>query len=497
MNENVIELRDICKSFYGVQVLKNINLDLKAGEALCIAGENGSGKSTMIKIISGAYTYDYGMLKINGKEYEAITPSQSIAEGIQVIYQSFSLFPNMTVAENIGLAYHLLQNKKMFNRKKSWEIAKESLKKIGVELDLDRLVEDIPVAQKQIVAIARAITQDAKVIIMDEPTTALTQREINRLYEIINKLKASGVSIIFVSHKLDEIFAVCDRVYVIRNGEEVANFPVDQFERGKLSYYMTGSEIFEEPFVPESIGEESIFEVKNLSCKEYFKDISFSINSGEILCITGRLGSGRTELAKALFGVLPITNGSVILNGKPIEVNSVSDAIKNNVAYIPDDRLSEGIFLGASIKDNLVAVIMDKLKNKLGLIDEKKKEKPAAEWKEKLAIQAGLNDPGKSLSGGNQQRVVLAKWLASTPDVFVLNCPTVGVDVKSKSEIHNLIREMAGQGIAMLLISDDIGEILKNSNRVLVMNEGRISFEAETKDLDYDSLSEKITEVII
>jgi len=420
MNENVIELRDICKSFYGNQVLKNINLDLKAGEALCIAGENGSGKSTMIKIISGAYTYDYGMLKINGKEYEAITPSQSIAEGIQVIYQSFSLFPNMTVADNIGLAHHLLQNKKMFNRKKSREIANESLKKIGVELDLDRLIEDIPVAQKQIVAIARAITQDAKVIIMDEPTTALTQREINRLYEIINKLKASGVSIIFVSHKLDEIFAVCDRVYVIRNGEEVANFPVDQFERGKLSYYMTGSEIFEEPFVPESIGEESIFEVKDLACKEYFKDISFSIKCGEILCITGRLGSGRTELAKALFGVLPITNGSVILNGNPIEVNSVSDAIKNNIAYIPDDRLSEGIFLGASIKDNLVAVIMDKLKNKLGLMNEKKKEKPAAEWKEKLAIQARLNDPGKSLSGGNQQRVVLAKWLASTPDVFVL-----------------------------------------------------------------------------
>jgi len=496
MNENVIELRDICKSFYGVQVLKNINLDLKAGEALCIAGENGSGKSTMIKIISGAYTYDYGMLKINGKEYEAITPSQSIAEGIQVIYQSFSLFPNMTVAENIGLAYHLLQNKKMFNRKKSREIANESLKKIGVELDLDRLIEDIPVAQKQIVAIARAIMQEAKVIIMDEPTTALTQREINRLYEIINKLKASGVSIIFVSHKLDEIFAVCDRVYVIRNGEEVANFPVDQFERGKLSYYMTGSEIFEEPFVPESIGEESIYEVKDLACKEYFKDISFSIKSGEILCITGRLGSGRTELAKALFGVLPITNGSVFLDGNQIEVHSVSDAIENNVAYIPDDRLAEGIFLGASIKDNLVAVIMDKLKNKLGLMNEKNKDKPATEWKDKLAIQARLNDPGKSLSGGNQQRVVLAKWLASTPDVFVLNCPTVGVDVKSKSEIHNLIREMAGQGIAMLLISDDIGEILNNSNRVLVMNEGRISFETETKDLDYDSLSEKITEVI-
>ena len=277
MTENVIELRDICKSFYGNQVLKNINLDLKAGEALCIAGENGSGKSTMIKIISGAYTYDYGMLRINGKEYPTITPNQSIAEGIQVIYQDFSLFPNLSVAENIGLSYHLLEDKKAYNRKKSREIARESLQRIGVDLDLDRLVEDIPVSQKQIVAIARAIMQDAKVIIMDEPTTALTQKEINRLFEIINKLKADGVSVIFVSHKLDEMFEVSDRIFVIRNGKEVANIPVEEFERGKLSYYMTGKEIFEEPFEPEAVSEDSIFEVVGLSCGEYFQDVSFSI----------------------------------------------------------------------------------------------------------------------------------------------------------------------------------------------------------------------------
>jgi simple sugar transport system ATP-binding protein len=496
MENNVIELRDICKSFYGVQVLNNINLDLKVGEALCIAGENGSGKSTMIKIISGAYDYDYGMLKINGKEYPSISPSQSIAEGIQVIYQDFSLFPNLTVAENIGLSYHLLENKKTYNARSSREIARESLKRIGVELDLDRFVEDIPVAQKQIVAIARAIMQDAKVIIMDEPTTALTQNEIYRLYDIINNLKASGVSIIFVSHKLDEIFAVCDRVYVIRNGKEVANYPVEQFERGKLSYYMTGAEIYEEAFVPEELSEEPVFEVNGYSNKNNFKDISFKIHHGEILCITGRLGSGRGELAKTLFGVSPATKGEMFIHGKPVRVRNISEAIKNKMAYIPDDRLSEGIFLRASIKDNLVAVILDNLKNKLGLVNEKGKAKPAAEWQEKLAIKATLGAPGQSLSGGNQQRVVLGKWLASDPEVLILNCPTVGVDVKSKSEIHNLIRDMAAQDIAILLISDDIGEILNNSNRVIVMNEGKISFEAETKNLDYDSLSEKITEIL-
>jgi simple sugar transport system ATP-binding protein len=495
MNNNVIELRDICKSFYGVQVLKNINLAVKPGEALCIAGENGSGKSTMIKIISGAFSYDYGVVTINGKEFKSITPSQSMSEGVQVIYQDFSLFPNLTVAENIGLSYHRQEKKASFNLRKCKEVARKSLEKVGVELDLDALVEKLPVAQKQIVAIARAIMQNAKVIIMDEPTTTLTQKEIERLYEIIRNLKKSGVAVIFVSHKLDEIFAVCDRIFVIRNGEEVANFTVNEFEREKLTFYMTGSHIKEEIFAPKDIGEE-IFAVKNLGHKDHFKDITFSIKKGEILCITGRLGSGRTELAETLFGVTPSTEGEVYLKGKRIRIGNVKEAIDNKIAYIPEDRLSEGLFLKATIQDNLVAVILESLKNKLGLTGRKDKEASANHWLNKLSIKATLNDAAHSLSGGNQQRVVLAKWMASNPDLLILNCPTVGVDVKSKSEIHMLVKEMVNNGIAVLLISDDIGEILHNSNRVLVMNGGRITFEALTKDLNYDSLSKKITESV-
>ena len=491
--DNVIELRNICKSFYGIQVLKNINIDVRSGEALCIAGENGSGKSTMIKIISGAFSFDCGTIKINGKEYKSITPSQSMSEGIQVIYQDFSLFPNLSVAENIGLSYHMLEKKKGFNLKMSKDIARRSLSKIDVEMDLEMLVEDLSVAEKQIVAIARAIMQDAKLIIMDEPTTTLTQKEIAKLYEIIISLKKAGVAIIFVSHKLDEIFAVCDRIFVIRNGEEVANFSVDEFERDKLPFYMTGSHITEEKFIPTEIGR-NIFEVNNLSCKEYFSDISFKVRHGEIVSITGRLGSGRTEMAKALFGVLPITGGDIFLKGNKIRVNNVSAAIKNRIGYIPDDRLSEGLFLESAISENLVAVIVQRLKNKIGILNLKSKTKASKVWLEKLAIKATLNDAAKSLSGGNQQRVVLAKWMASHPELLVLNCPTVGVDVKSKSEIHAMIKEMVKQGMAVLLISDDIGEILNNSNRVLVMNGGRITFEADTKDLTYNSLSEKITE---
>jgi len=496
MENNVIELRDVCKSFHGVQVLKNINLDLKAGEVLCIAGENGSGKSTIIKVISGAYTYDFGSVRINGKEYKTLTPNQSINEGIQVIYQNFSLFPNLSIAENIGLSYHLLEGKKAFDLKKCKEIAKQSLARIDVDLDLDKLVEEIPVAQKQIVAIARALMQDAKVIIMDEPTTALTQKEIERLYEIINNLKSSGISVIFVSHKLDEIFAVCDRIYVIRNGEEVANEPIERFQRENLSFYMTGRKIFERPFIPNEAGKKPVFEVKDLSYKEFFKNVSFSIQKGEILCITGRLGSGRTELAKSLFGVFPATSGTVFLNGKEIQIRNVTEATRNNIAYIPDDRLSEGIFLGSSLKDNLVAVIVKKISDRFGFISETRKETVATKWHKKLAITGTISDLGQSLSGGNQQRVVIAKWLASDPDLLVLNCPTVGVDVKSKSEIHCLIRDMASEGIAVLLISDDIGEILNNSNRVIVMNDGRISFEEETSRLNYEILREKITETL-
>lgn len=490
---NVIELKNIFKSFYGVQVLKGINMQIKPGEALCIAGENGSGKSTMIKIISGVHPYESGEVIINGNAYKSITPSQSISEGVQVIYQDFSLFPNLSVAENIGLSYHLQQQKKGFNKQLCKEIAKQSLSKIGIEMNLDMLVENLTVAQKQIVAIARAIMQEAKLIIMDEPTTTLTAIEIERLYEIINSLKESGVAVIFVSHKLDEIFAVCDRVFVIRNGEVVADYPVDEFEQDKLTYYMTGSNIVDEKQVPVSTEGEYIFEVKNLACANYYKNVSFGIRRGEVLCLTGRLGSGRLELAKSLFGALPVTDGEIFLNGKKISVRNITEAVANGIAYIPEDRLTEGIFLEASIRDNLSAVILKRLKNKFGIVRDKEKEKLSVDWIKKLSIKTKAGDPGHSLSGGNQQKVVLAKWMASNPALFVFNCPTVGVDVKSKAEIHNLIRTLASEGVAVLIVSDDIGEILYNSNRVLVINDGEITFEADTQELDYDGLSKKIT----
>jgi len=493
MNENIIELRGLCKSFYGVQVLKNINMHIKVGEALCIAGENGSGKSTIIKTISGVHPFESGEVVINGNVYKSLTPSQSIDEGIQVIYQDFALFPNLTVAENIGLSYHLQQKKKGFDKKKCAEIAKKSLEKIGVQMNLETPVENLTVAQKQIVAIARAIMQEAKLIIMDEPTTTLTKIEIENLYKIINGLKSSGIAIIFVSHKLDEIFAVCDRVFVIRNGEVAADYPVDEFEQEKLTYYMTGTNILEETLAPVESDSEYVFEVKNLACRDFFKNISFGVRKGEILCLTGRLGSGRLELAKSLFGALPTTGGEIFLNGEKILVRNISEAIGNGIAYVPEDRLSEGVFLETTIRDNLCAVILKRLRNKFGILKDSEKEKLSKDWIDKLSIKGKSADLAHSLSGGNQQRVVLAKWMASNPSVFVFNCPTVGVDVKSKFEIHTLIKEMVNQGVAIIIVSDDIGEILYNTHRVLVMNDGEITFEADARDLSYDQLSQVIT----
>lgn len=496
MNNNIIEAKNIFKSFYGNQVLKNVNLNLQSGEALCIAGSNGSGKSTLIKIISGAYSFDAGNLKINDKVFESITPNQSMAEGIQVIYQDFSVFPNLTVAENIGLSHHLLEGKKKFDLKESREIARQSLHKIGIEMDPDAIVGDLPVSKKQIVAIARAITLDAKVIIMDEPTTALTQNEIEKLYEIINALKANGVGIIFVSHKFDEIFKVCDRIMVIRNGLEVANAHVSKFEKSKLAYYMTGEELELESFTYNSKGEECIFKVSRLCCESSFSEVSFHVEKGEILCITGRLGSGRAELAKTLFGVKPATGGTILLNGKEIQVRSVQEALKNGIAYIPDDRLSEGLFLGATIKDNVVSAVTGRLTNRIGLKNKKKITETGKLWKDKFQIKCALDDPASSLSGGNQQRVVLAKWIASNPKLLILNCPTVGVDVKSKKDIHQVVRELSAEGIGVVMISDDIDEILYNSNRVLVMNNGRITHECKTSEMTYDELSEMLTESV-
>lgn len=489
----VLELKGINKSFTGHRVLNNIDLSIFPGEVVCLAGENGCGKSTLIKIISGVYDADSGSVSLGGVHFPRLNPVISIKQGVQVIYQDFSVFPNLSVAENISLGMQLVDGNRIMNWKQAHEQAKQALDTIGIEMDLDEEVSRLSVAQKQVVAISRAILQDAKLIIMDEPTTALTNREIQRLYEIIRGLSAKGIAVMFVSHKLDEIFAVCDRIVVIRNGVKVADEVVEYFKREDLPFYMTGERIAEEPFVYHEQSETPTLEVKDLSQKGAFRNINFSLYPGEILGITGQLGSGRTELAKVLFGIGKTDSGQIVIHGKEQQFRNIRDAKKARIAYVPEDRLSEGLFMLRSLKDNFSAATIDRMRKFGFLVDSRKVTEEALRRIEELHINATDTDVlANTFSGGNQQRIVIGKWLATAPEILILNGPTVGVDIKSKSEIHSILRKLASQGMCILLISDDVGELMSTTNRVLVMNSGQIIYESSTCETSEDILNQKI-----
>ena len=495
MNTPILELKGINKSFTGHRVLHDIDLKIYPGEVLCLVGENGCGKSTLIKIISGVYAPDSGSVSLNGTLFPKLTPVISIKQGVQVIYQDFSVFPNLSVAENISLGMQLVEGNKLMHWRQARTMAQQALDTIGISLDLDAEVGGLSVSQKQIVAISRAILQNARLIIMDEPTTALTNKEIERLYEIIRGLSARGISVVFVSHKLDEVFAVCDRITVIRNGEIVADEYADKFEKENLVYYMTGERIAEEPFRYTGASQTPLLQVEKLCQKGAFEDISFSVFPGEILGITGQLGSGRTELAKALFGIGKTTGGKILVRGKEQHFRNIPDAKKAKIAYVPEDRLSEGLFMQRSLKDNFSAATIDQKKKKNGLVDFKKVTEEAVNRIRELNINALSPDVlASTFSGGNQQRIVIGKWLATEPEILILNGPTVGVDIKSKSEIHRILKELAMKGMCIVLISDDVGELLSTTNRILVMNGGRIIFESQTSETSAEVLNRKILE---
>lgn len=495
MSAYFLEARNIYKSFGGIQALKNVTLKIRQGETLCLAGENGCGKSTLIKIISGAYRLDAGEIYIAGTNYAHITPLQSTSAGIQVIYQDFSLFHNLTVAENIAMAYNLSsQRKGLFNKKKNRELAQKILQETGVAVNPDAIVDDLPIAQRQIVAICRALVQDARLIIMDEPTTALTHREVERLFSIIQDLKAKGISLIFVSHKLDEVMHVADRVMIMRNGENVIDGPITTFDPSKITYYMTGRNIEVLPFDNPISPQQPILSCKSLTSRSnHFRNISFELYKGEVLGITGLLGSGREALAEALFGLHRCASGSLTLNGKILRLNSAIEAVAEGIGYIPEDRATKGLYLKGSIAENIFSSIMFK-NTRAGFLRMNQLRKIAQSESENMSIKCeSIHAPANSLSGGNQQRVVIAKWLALNPKLLILNCPTVGVDVGSKAEIHALARRFAAQGIGMIIISDDLPEILASCNRVLVMNHGEITGNYNTSEITEVELSRHLS----
>ncbi|KMJ57645.1 lipase [Bacillus sp. LL01] len=492
MSEKIVSVKGIHKSFGGVHALKGVDLEIKKGEVHCLAGENGCGKSTVIKVISGVHRPDSGEIEINGKKYNSMTPSEAIKQGIQIIYQDFSVFPNLTVVENLAFNKVLANKRKFVNKKEFRRIAEEAVSKINFDIDLDALVETLPVADKQLIAISRALLDNAKFIVMDEPTTALTKKEVKRLFEIINKLKKEGVTILFVSHKLEEVFEICDSVTIFRNGRNVISCPVSEMDEEKFSYHMTGRyfEAYKAP-ATRTLGE-TILETKQLSAKG-FSDVSFQLRKGEILGISGQLGSGRTELSLALFGLLRPLEGEILIENKNVVIPNPSKAQELGIALVPEDRLTEGLFLPQSIKNNIVVTRLDQLSNKLGLVNNDSVDEESKKWVRDIGVATKDDEfPVSTLSGGNQQKVLLARWIASEPKVLILNGPTVGVDIGAKHDIHNLLRELAGKGMGIIIQSDDVTELLSTCDRVLVMQKGHITAEVKEDDLNASTLANYI-----
>lgn len=494
--EPILSASNISKSFIGVRALNNIDITINAGEIHCLAGENGCGKSTLVKCISGVYTPDEGTIQIEGQTCGSMTPIEAMNHGIQVIYQDLSLFQHMTVAENIAISKLKFENTKIINWKTIKAIAKEQLDKIGVTMDLDETVGEISMANKQMVAICRALAQNAKILFMDEPTTALTKTEVSHLMKVMLELKKKGLAIVFISHKLDEVFEVADKITIFRNGNKIGDFNSSDLDEKSLSYYMTGREI-EYPRYHRTYKDNTpILSVEHLTRKGQYEDMSLTVRPGDIIGLTGLLGSGRTELAMSLFGLNKTQAGVIKVNGKEVDINSPMVAKKYGIALLPEDRSREGLFIERKIKENISAPIIDTICKK-GIVNRKKENEIAEKYVEELKVRTpSIETVVGTLSGGNQQKVVISKWIATSPKVFIMDTPTVGMDIGSKAEIYEQIHKFADEGMAIILISDEIQEVMANCNRVLVMAHGKCVVELSEEDLMQEGADKHLAEII-
>ncbi|RGE20751.1 sugar ABC transporter ATP-binding protein [Leucobacter sp. wl10] len=472
----VLEVRGVRKTFGGVVALDDVGITLRPGVVHCLAGENGCGKSTLIKIVSGVEPADTGEILIDGEPVSRMTPTAALRAGIQVIYQDFSLFPNLTVAENIVLPAAIAARSKLYRAKRLRPAAERIVQELGLSLDLDEEVGKLSVADRQLTAICRALVQEARVIFMDEPTTALTHSEVERLFELVRRLQGRGVALVFVSHKLEEVLSVSQEVTVLRSGRLVAHGPVEEFDVRSLTEAMTGREVDDSRIVVEvDPGAGPLLRVESLTLPGAFTDVSFDLRAGEVLGLTGLLGSGRGEIAEALFGVLKPESGTVELGGVRVRPGSIRSSIAAGFGYVPEDRLTQGLFLDKPISDNIIASSLGEHARGRLFLSPRRTAETISRLFDRLRIKApSVAAPVRSLSGGNAQRVVLAKWLATEPRVLILNGPTVGVDVGSKEEILQILREAATAGMGVVMISDDVPELVSICRRVLIVRRGEI-----------------------
>lgn len=472
----LISLDSVTKSFAGVQALRGVSLELAAGEVHALVGENGAGKSTLIKIITGAHRADAGTFHIQGQLIEHNDPVQSRMLGIAAIYQQPALFPDLTVAENIAFGHERGGAWRRIRWRNRHTQAREYLDRIGAEIDPDTIISQLTMPQQQLVEIARALAADAKVLIMDEPTASLADREVEHLLQVVRELKSQGVGIIYISHRLDELFQIADRVTVLRDGAAVATRPMTSVDRAELIRLMVGREIdsiFPKRQVP--LGD-TVLELRNVGCAESeISGINLQLRAGEIVGLAGLVGAGRTELARILFGLTPADTGDIFLRGQRVTINTPARAVELGIAYVPEDRRRHGVILDMSVASNATLAVLREI-SKHGLLDFRREQSLAQSFVERLAVKtASIAAPVGQLSGGNQQKVALARWLAAKPGVIILDEPTQGIDVGAKAEIHRLMGDLAERGLAILMISSELPEILGMSDRIAVMHAGKIA----------------------
>jgi simple sugar transport system ATP-binding protein len=471
-----LRLAHVSKRFGGVTALDRIDWDVLPGEVHCLVGENGCGKSTLIKLVAGVHAPEPGgTIEVAGEPRPSLDPALSKALGIQVIYQDLSLFPNLSVAENIAIDRCLGSYARPVRRARMRQVAREVLGRLGFALPLDAAVASLSIAERQVVAICRGLASDARLLFMDEPTASLTRAEVDSLLGIVARLKSQGVAVVFVSHRLDEVVEIAERVTVLRDGRKVGTFARGEVDARRIGELMTGLSIEHTLTARDLAGAAPLLEARGLTRAGEYEGVSFTLHRGEVLGLTGLLGAGRTELALSLFGMTRPDAGKILLEGRPISLATNQDAIRAGIAYVSEDRLNLGLNMRQSVGDNLALASLDRLANGMGWIAPARRQSLAASWVDKLHIKIpGLANPVQQLSGGNQQRVVLGKWLATDPKVLILDSPTVGVDIGNKRGIYELIRALAAQGVGILLISDEVPEVYYHSDRVLHMRDGRI-----------------------
>ena len=488
MGEYIVELKNVTKSFPGVLALDNVQFNLKSGEVMALLGENGAGKSTLMKILSGVYTRDAGEMKIFGKEVGDMTPKLAQEMGVAIIHQELNMCQHLTVAQNMFLGREIMKGNVVDDKAMNRE-AKKILDELNIDLSPTTVVGDLAVSKQQMVEIAKALSTNAKILIMDEPTSALTSKEIDDLFVIIRKLKSDGKGIVYISHRLEELQHIVDRVTIMRDGKYILTNDFSAMSMSEIIANMVGREIKEKfPRISCKKGRK-ILEVKNLNAGKMVRDVNFELYEGEIVGFAGLMGAGRTETTRAIFGVDPKDSGEIILDGKEIRISNPMDAIKAGIVLAPEDRKKDGLCTKLSIRDNIALPNLDILCDKLGVVDRKKEkamsDKAAVDLKIKLPND--LVDAG-SLSGGNQQKVVVGKWLARNSRVVIFDEPTRGIDVAAKVEIYNLMNQLKAQGIGVMFVSSEMPEVMGISDRIIVMCDGRITGELMREDATQDQI---------